>query len=196
MRLPSVDRLTTSLANGWDFFYFGEIADLRPTPSRIIHEGPQRATHAFNSARPPRSDRSRSSSCRPAAACPCSPSPASNDLLAPRDACFALEDLLVKSSEIRPRPPAAATWASSPGAPRARPPGPRSTSSSPTTSPAPGSRTRCSSATRPGRSDGPARSWPAPGRWSPPRHRRRRRRPPTPISPGRPGGPEASRRRR
>ena len=57
MRLPSVDRVADSLANGWDF-YFGEIADLRPTPSRIIDEGPQRAIHAFTATRPPRSDRS------------------------------------------------------------------------------------------------------------------------------------------
>ena len=56
MRLPSPDTVIDSLANGYDLFLGGGVADLSRTPASIIDEGPQRTLYRY---RPRRSIRQR-----------------------------------------------------------------------------------------------------------------------------------------
>ena len=51
MRLPSPDTIIDSLANGFDLFLGGGVADLSRTPSSIIDEGPQRTVHRYRPRR-------------------------------------------------------------------------------------------------------------------------------------------------
>src|SRR4051794_39900145 len=40
--IPRPDHLGDAAANAWDIVFRGGVADLRPTPARIIDEGPKR----------------------------------------------------------------------------------------------------------------------------------------------------------
>lgn len=57
MRLPSPEAIVDAAANGFDLFLGDGTADLTPTPSSIVDEGPQRLVRRFRSSRPARRDR-------------------------------------------------------------------------------------------------------------------------------------------
>ncbi|HEX2071595.1 MAG TPA: alpha/beta fold hydrolase [Thermoleophilaceae bacterium] len=55
--LPDPEQLVDSAATAWDLYLGPGVADLRPTPSSIVHEGPQCTVRRFRSPRRRRSDR-------------------------------------------------------------------------------------------------------------------------------------------
>ncbi len=55
--LPDPEKLIDSAVTGWDLLVGPGVADLTPTPSSIIHEGPQCTVHRYRSRRRPRADR-------------------------------------------------------------------------------------------------------------------------------------------
>lgn len=55
--LPDPEQLVDSAATAWDLYLGPGVADLRPTPSSIVHEGPQCTVRRFRSRRRPRADR-------------------------------------------------------------------------------------------------------------------------------------------
>lgn len=58
MRIPTPDSLIDSAVNGFDLYLGHGLADLRPQPSSIIDEGPQRTVHRYRGGRRTRADRS------------------------------------------------------------------------------------------------------------------------------------------
>lgn len=55
--LPDPEQLVDSAATAWDLYLGPGVADLRPTPSSIVHEGPQCTVRRHHSRRRPRADR-------------------------------------------------------------------------------------------------------------------------------------------
>jgi polyhydroxyalkanoate synthase len=55
--LPDPEQLVDSAATAWDLYMGPGVADLRPTPSAIVHEGPQCTVRRYRSRRPARADR-------------------------------------------------------------------------------------------------------------------------------------------
>jgi len=55
--LPDPETVVDSAATAWDLYLGPGVADLRPTPSSIVHEGPQCTVRRYRSHRPPRADR-------------------------------------------------------------------------------------------------------------------------------------------
>jgi polyhydroxyalkanoate synthase len=55
--LPDPEQLVDSAATAWDLYLGPGVADLRPTPSSIVHEGPQCTVRRHRSRRRPRADR-------------------------------------------------------------------------------------------------------------------------------------------
>lgn len=55
--LPDPETVVDSAATAWDLYLGPGVADLRPTPSSIIHEGPQCTVRRYRAHRPPRADR-------------------------------------------------------------------------------------------------------------------------------------------
>jgi polyhydroxyalkanoate synthase len=55
--LPDPEQLVDSAATAWDLYLGPGVADLRPTPSSIVHEGPQCTVRRFRSPHRPRADR-------------------------------------------------------------------------------------------------------------------------------------------
>lgn len=55
--VPSPDAVLRSAVNAWDLYVAGGVADLTPTPSRIIAEGPQRTLRRYRAPRRTRQDR-------------------------------------------------------------------------------------------------------------------------------------------
>src|SRR3954447_10661409 len=45
--IPRPDHLGDAAANAWDIVFRGGVADLRPTPARIIDEGPKRTVYRY-----------------------------------------------------------------------------------------------------------------------------------------------------
>jgi polyhydroxyalkanoate synthase len=54
--LPDPEQLIDSAVTAWDHFVGPGVADLRETPSSIIHEAPQCTVHRYRSPRPARKD--------------------------------------------------------------------------------------------------------------------------------------------
>ena len=55
--LPDPEQLIDSAATAWDLYLGPGVADLTPTPTSIVHEGPQCTVHRYRSRRRPRADR-------------------------------------------------------------------------------------------------------------------------------------------
>lgn len=55
--LPDPEQLIDSAANAWDLYLGPGVADVTPTPSSIVHEGPQCTVRRYGSPRRPRADR-------------------------------------------------------------------------------------------------------------------------------------------
>ena len=55
--LPDPETIVDSAVTGWDHLLGGGVADTTPTPSSIIHEGPQCTVHRYRSRRRARADR-------------------------------------------------------------------------------------------------------------------------------------------
>jgi polyhydroxyalkanoate synthase len=55
--LPAPEQIVDSAATAWDLYAGPGVGDLRPTPSSIVHEGPQCAVRRFRAGRQPRADR-------------------------------------------------------------------------------------------------------------------------------------------
>ena len=55
--LPATEQLIDSAATAWDLYVGPGVADLRPMPTSIVHEGPQCTVHRYRSRRRPRADR-------------------------------------------------------------------------------------------------------------------------------------------
>jgi polyhydroxyalkanoate synthase subunit PhaC len=55
--LPDPEQLVDSAATAWDLYLGPGVADLRPTPSSIVHEGPQCTVRRYRSHRRARADR-------------------------------------------------------------------------------------------------------------------------------------------
>src|SRR3954469_3799903 len=47
VQIPRPDHLGDAAANAWDIVFRGGVADLRPTPARIIDEGPKRTVYRY-----------------------------------------------------------------------------------------------------------------------------------------------------
>jgi polyhydroxyalkanoate synthase len=55
--LPAPEQLIDSVATAWDLYVGPGVADLSPTPTSIVHEGPQCTVHRYRSRRRSRADR-------------------------------------------------------------------------------------------------------------------------------------------